>query len=123
MKNGVERVYCNRCGAPMYAMRGSIAGVSGGYYCAACAEVLDAGRTKSNLCFACSRVMASSEVKFVMPSRILGAKSLPTPRRLMCAECYKRFTVRSRKQASSAASVVSRRFSMAHSLLVRSMRL
>ena len=121
MKNGVERVYCNRCGAPMYAMRGSVAGISGGYQCAACASGFDSGHRKSNLCFACSRVMTSSDTKFVMPSSMFGAKMLPMPKRLMCAECYKRFAVRSRKHVAPT-NAVSHRLSMARSLLIRSVR-
>lgn len=107
----------------MYAMRGVGARASGGYHCAVCVEELDRGRTKNNLCFACSRVMTNADVKFVMPSRMLGARLLPMHRRLMCAECYKRFATRSRGHTSSPTSAVSRRLSVAHSLLIRSMRL
>lgn len=100
MKNGMERVECNRC------------------------ETQERERGMAeNFCYACRRGLSSSDVKFVMPSRLQGARDLPMPKRLMCTGCYKRYATRSRSVARSFVRMSARRLgAVRNSLLIKSVQ-
>ena len=51
MKNEIQGVDCNRCKTQEREPR-----------------------TADNFCYACRRTLAGSDIKFVMPSRVLGAR-------------------------------------------------
>ena len=100
MKNETEGVDCNRC------------------------ETQERERRMAeNVCYACRRPLASGDIKFVMPSRVLGARDLPLPKRLMCTNCYKRFAARSRKSTGFFARMAARRLAVRNSLLVNSVQI
>lgn len=124
MDNERGRGNCSRCGTVMYSLQNKRADVDGSYYCTRCAEELGKRYLTENVCFGCNRTMRSSDVKFVMPSSMLGTTALPTPKRLLCMDCYRRLATRSGNRVKSSANSVSRRRSNApYRLLVEKVRL
>lgn len=81
--------YCRQCGTAIYPFSRKYAISTGEYFCVKCAERVDKEYLIKHSCSVCTRLIKGDEVKFVMPSKIYGADSLPLSDRLVCAECYK----------------------------------
>ena len=80
-------------------------------------------RTAENLCYACTRALTGSDIKFVMPSRVLGARELPLQKRLMCTQCYQRHATRNRNVARAFVRMSARRLSaVRNSFLIKSVQ-
>ena len=108
MGMGDYKESCSRCGAGLYDLRGMRADVDGSYYCASCAEELGKHHLAENVCFSCNKAMRSSDVKFVLPSKVLASRPLPMRERLMCGGCYRRFAVRSKSRVRNLAAARAR---------------
>ena len=98
--------HCRSCGLEVtpYTKRYSI--YAGEYFCEKCAERLDREYILKNTCALCGRVIAKSEVRFVLPSRLLGlqAGSTEIDSRLACVSCYNRFAKATRVYATNKTS-------------------
>jgi hypothetical protein len=101
-------------------MRNEIRGVD----CNRCKTQEREQRTAENLCYACKKTLAGSDIKFVMPSRVLGAMELPLQKRLMCTQCYQRYATRTRSSAKAFVRMNARRLSGAvrNSFLIKSVQ-
>ena len=74
-----------------------------------------------NFCYACRRTLGGSDIKFVMPSRVLGARELPLQKRLMCTQCYQRYATRTSSRARAFVRMGARRLgAMRNGFLVKS---
>ena len=87
---------CGRCGSVVYGFSKKRAASDGNIYCVKCAETADRHYLIKNTCSVCSVLLSKDDLKIVMPSKLYSAEPLPLGKRLVCANCYKRFARRSR---------------------------
>lgn len=116
---------CGRCGLHVYQFSRKLAQSDGRYYCIKCAEELDRNYLMKNGCSLCGRLLSKKEAKFVLPSSIYGAYSMPLLDRLACIRCYTKLLKRTRitRRVGSGARNVrdSIRKSIAKSLVMKKM--